>query len=76
MSNQDQKDGVFMKNLDFHSLAREIARLESGAEEVNQAQINEVVSLVINAFADHMETGPGGIDEVVDFLKRRGKKSG
>jgi len=65
-----------MNNLDFHTLAREIARLESGAQEVNQAQINEIVSLVINTLADHMETGPGGHEEVVDFLKRRGKKSG
>lgn len=65
-----------MKNLDFHTLARKIAELEKGKKEVNQAQINEIVSLVINSLADHMETGPGGVEEVVDFLKRRGKKSG
>jgi len=65
-----------MNNLDFHTLARDIARRESGKEQVNQAQINEVVSLVINSLADHMETGPGGVDEVMDFLRRRGKKSG
>lgn len=65
-----------MRNLDFHSLAKEIARRESGKEQVDIAQINEVTSIVINILADHMETGPGGIDEVLDFLKRRGKKSG
>lgn len=62
-----------MKKLDFHTLARQVADKEGGVEQ-NIAQINEATSIVINLLADHLETGPGGAVDVLDFISRRGKR--